>query len=110
MGLGDVVDSLAAFIWNMEAWHLPRAADLYADVLEPGISARDVCACELAVVARDRFSTAQVDIARNGVGGVCSLGHDRLRFRLRVLAELSRVYSIGVGHSIELMPMTLLAI
>ena len=102
MGLGDVVDSFADFIWNMEARHLPRAADLYADVLELGISAWDVCAGELAIVARNGFSTAQIDIARDGVGGACSLGHDRLRLRPFILAELSRVHSIGLGHSIEL--------
>src|ERR1035437_4655825 len=62
----------------------------------------DVCAGEPAIVARGRFSAAQVDIARYGVGSVCRLGHDRLRFRLRILAERSRVHPIGLGHSIEL--------
>jgi hypothetical protein len=102
VGLGDVVDSFAAFIWNMEARHLPRAADLYADVLEPRIPAWDVCAGEPAIIARGRFSAAQVDIARYGVGSACRLGRDQLRLRYRVLAELSRVHPIGLGHSIEL--------
>ena len=89
MGLGDVVDSFADVVRDMEARHLPRTADLYADVLEPRIPAWDVCAGEPAIVARGRFSTAQVDIARDGVGGACRLGRDQLRLRLRVLAEFS---------------------
>ena len=34
VGLGDVVDSFAAVIRDMEAWNLQRTADLYADVLD----------------------------------------------------------------------------
>jgi len=88
VGLGDVVDSFGDFIWNMEARHLPRAADLYADVLEPGISAWDVRTGELAIIACNGFSTAQIDIAYDGVGRACGLGHDWFRLCLRVLAEL----------------------
>jgi len=84
----------------MKARHLPRTADLYADVLEPGISARDECTGEFTIVARNGFSAAQVDIARDGVGGTCSLGHDRLRLRPLILAELSRVD--GSGSVIQL--------
>lgn len=102
MGLGNVVDSFAAVIRGMEARNLPRTADLYADVLEPRISAWDVCACELAIVARDRFSAAQVDIARHGVGGACRLGYHWLGLCYRVLAKLSRLHPSGINHSIEL--------
>jgi len=56
----------------------------------------------LAIVARYRFSAAQIDIACDGVGSACSLGHDRFRLCLRLLAKFSRVDSIGVGHAIEL--------
>ena len=100
--MGNVVDSFVAVVRDMEARHLPRTADLYAYVLEPRISARYVCSGKPATVARGRFSAAQRDIARYGLGSVCRLGRDRLRLRLRVLAELSRVHPIGHGHSIEL--------
>src|SRR5690242_19286662 len=86
----------------METRHLPRATDLYADVLESRISAWDVCAREPAIIASDRFSAAQVDIARDGVGSTCRLDYDWLRLRFCVLAELSRLYAVGVGCSIEL--------
>ena len=72
----------------------------YTDVLEPRVPAWDVWAGEPAIVARGRFSAAQVDIARHGVSSAGRLGHDRLR--LCVLAERSRVNTIGLGHSIEL--------
>ena len=102
MGLGDVVDSFAAVIRDMEARHLPCAVDLYADVLEPRISAGDVCAGKPAIVACGRFPAAQVDIARYGVGSSCRLDYDWLGFRLCVLAKLSRFCAIGLGRSIKL--------
>ena len=102
MGLGDVVDSFAAVIRDMEARHLPCAVDLYADVLESRISTWDVCAGKPAIVACGRFSAAQVDIARYGVGGACRLDYDQPRLRLCILAELSRFFAIGLGRSIKL--------
>src|SRR5674476_544005 len=100
--MGNVVDSFVAGVRDMEARHLPRAADLYADVLEPRISAWDVCTGEFAIVACGRFSAAQLDIARYGLGSACRLGRDRPRLHLRILAELSRVHPIGLGHSVEM--------
>jgi len=102
-----VVDSFVDVVRDMEARHLPRTADLYADVLEPRISAWDVCAGEPAIIARGRFSAAKVHIARNGMDCACRLGRDRLRFCVRVLAEFSGIHPNWLGYSIELAQLSL---
>jgi hypothetical protein len=96
------MDSFAAAFRALEARHLSRTCDLYADVVEPRISAWDVCAGELAIVARGRVSTANFDIARHGVGSARRLGRDRLVLRRRALTKFSRIHPMGLGHLIEL--------
>ena len=87
--MGDVVDSTLIVVRNLEAYRLPRPAELYADSLEPCIPAWYVRRGEFASFACGGFSPAAVTITCDAVDCARRMGGDRQRACRGVMAELS---------------------